>query len=263
MPCLQRACSVASNDSAYMLVCTGGVHAVAVAEARVSGGLAWCGGADARAARAQTTYTARTSRSETRATRSGASGAARAGPAAALCRTAPRAQPAVAAPVGGAELRGDRGEHTDRHAGSVAARRNYRILFWSLRFHGRLFFRALCVDVQRIWQPAGEDQQIRRAPRCLARLTRHMPWRHAPPRYQARPAQHLCWARALGLKLMIAWDADLLGRSAVSQVAVTQPRRVCFAERSRTQSPYAVRRRQDALDRARHAARALGRGGHL
>lgn len=38
-------------------------------------------------------------------------------------------------------------------------RRNYRILFWSLRFHGRLFFRHLYVDVQRIWQP--EDKQIR------------------------------------------------------------------------------------------------------
>lgn len=30
---------------------------------------------------------------------------------------------------------------------------NYKILFWSLRFHGRIFFSQLYVEVKRIWQP--------------------------------------------------------------------------------------------------------------
>jgi hypothetical protein len=38
--------------------------------------------------------------------------------------------------------------------------KNYKTIFWSLRFHGRLFFSRLYVDVQRIWQP--DDAQIRR-----------------------------------------------------------------------------------------------------
>ena len=31
--------------------------------------------------------------------------------------------------------------------------KNYRTIFWSLRFHGRLFFSRLTVNVLRIWQP--------------------------------------------------------------------------------------------------------------
>jgi hypothetical protein len=38
-------------------------------------------------------------------------------------------------------------------------KKNYKTLFWSLRFHGRLFFRVLYVDVHRIWQP--EESIIR------------------------------------------------------------------------------------------------------
>ena len=30
--------------------------------------------------------------------------------------------------------------------------KNYKIIFWSLRFHGRLFFKELYVEVRRIWQ---------------------------------------------------------------------------------------------------------------
>ena len=30
--------------------------------------------------------------------------------------------------------------------------KNYQIIFWSLRFHGRLFFKELYVEVKRIWQ---------------------------------------------------------------------------------------------------------------
>eukprot|EP00798_Chlamydomonas_sp_ICE-L_P001756 gene1756-33168_t len=31
--------------------------------------------------------------------------------------------------------------------------KNYKTMFWSLRFHGKLFFKDLFVEVQRIWQP--------------------------------------------------------------------------------------------------------------
>lgn len=40
--------------------------------------------------------------------------------------------------------------------------KNYKTIFWSLRFHGRLFFKVLYVDVQRLWQP--DDSQIK----CVA-----------------------------------------------------------------------------------------------
>mmetsp|Transcript_5840 Transcript_5840/g.13420 ORF Transcript_5840/g.13420 Transcript_5840/m.13420 type:complete len:197 (+) Transcript_5840:138-728(+) len=36
---------------------------------------------------------------------------------------------------------------------------NYKLLFWSLRFHGRIFFSKLYVEVKRIWQP--EDSVIK------------------------------------------------------------------------------------------------------
>lgn len=31
---------------------------------------------------------------------------------------------------------------------------NYKSIFWSLRFHGRLFFRALWLDIVSVWQPS-------------------------------------------------------------------------------------------------------------
>lgn len=37
--------------------------------------------------------------------------------------------------------------------------KNYKIIFWSLRFHGRLFFRHTNVEILRIWQP--EDYVIK------------------------------------------------------------------------------------------------------
>ena len=43
--------------------------------------------------------------------------------------------------------------------------KNYKTIFWSLRFHGRLFFKVLYVDVQRLWQP--DDQQIKYGPPAL------------------------------------------------------------------------------------------------
>ncbi len=41
----------------------------------------------------------------------------------------------------------------------IEGKRNYKTIFWSLRFHGALFFTRLHVDVQRIWQP--EEALIR------------------------------------------------------------------------------------------------------
>ena len=37
--------------------------------------------------------------------------------------------------------------------------KNYKVIFWSLRFHGRLFLKAAHVQVLRIWQP--EDTVIK------------------------------------------------------------------------------------------------------
>ena len=42
---------------------------------------------------------------------------------------------------------------------SFSGLRNYKIIFWSLRFHGRLFLQAAHVRVLRIWQP--EDAVIK------------------------------------------------------------------------------------------------------
>ncbi|KAF5833258.1 hypothetical protein DUNSADRAFT_10496 [Dunaliella salina] len=39
--------------------------------------------------------------------------------------------------------------------------KNYRIIFWSLRFHGKLFFRKLYVEVKRVWQPVNDRQTIK------------------------------------------------------------------------------------------------------
>ena len=47
--------------------------------------------------------------------------------------------------------------------------KNYKTIFWSLRFHGRLFFKVLYVDVQRLWQP--DDQQIKYGPLQLLSCT--------------------------------------------------------------------------------------------
>lgn len=42
---------------------------------------------------------------------------------------------------------------------SFTGLKNYKLIFWSLRFHGRLFFKNPHVEVLRIWQP--EDQLIK------------------------------------------------------------------------------------------------------
>ncbi|WZZ40682.1 hypothetical protein YC2023_036941 [Brassica napus] len=38
---------------------------------------------------------------------------------------------------------------------------NYKSMFWWLRFLGRIFFRALCVDIVSIWQPTDNTLMIR------------------------------------------------------------------------------------------------------
>lgn len=39
--------------------------------------------------------------------------------------------------------------------------KNYKTIFWSLRFHGTLFFSHLHVDISRLWQP--DEQTLRYA----------------------------------------------------------------------------------------------------
>lgn len=39
--------------------------------------------------------------------------------------------------------------------------KNYRTIFWSLRFHGRIFFRHLYVEILSIWQPGDKEVKMR------------------------------------------------------------------------------------------------------
>lgn len=38
---------------------------------------------------------------------------------------------------------------------------NYKSIFWALRFHGRIFFRALWLDIVTVWQPAESTIMVR------------------------------------------------------------------------------------------------------
>lgn len=38
---------------------------------------------------------------------------------------------------------------------------NYKSLMWSLRFHGRIFFRALQINIVSVWQPAENTIMVR------------------------------------------------------------------------------------------------------
>jgi hypothetical protein len=38
---------------------------------------------------------------------------------------------------------------------------NYKLIFWALRFHGRIFFKALWVDIVRVWQPSDNVIMVR------------------------------------------------------------------------------------------------------
>ena len=49
---------------------------------------------------------------------------------------------------------------------------NYKLIFWALRFHGRIFFTALWVDVVRVWQPSDKVIMVRWAVRGTPRV----PW---------------------------------------------------------------------------------------
>ncbi|DBB07213.1 hypothetical protein WJX77_006773 [Trebouxia sp. C0004] len=51
-------------------------------------------------------------------------------------------------------------------------KKNYRTIFWSLRFHGRLFFSRLTVNVLRIWQPNENAIRLRWTVRGVPRV----PW---------------------------------------------------------------------------------------
>ena len=50
---------------------------------------------------------------------------------------------------------------------------NYKTIFWSVRFHGNLFFTNLRVDVSRVWQPEPREIRVRWSARGESRL----PWR--------------------------------------------------------------------------------------
>lgn len=49
---------------------------------------------------------------------------------------------------------------------------NYKLIFWALRFHGRIFFRAIWVDGVRIWQPSDRVIIVRWTVRGIPRV----PW---------------------------------------------------------------------------------------
>ncbi|GMH21727.1 hypothetical protein Nepgr_023569 [Nepenthes gracilis] len=49
---------------------------------------------------------------------------------------------------------------------------NYKSIFWALRFHGRIFFRALWVDIVSVWQPVESVILIRWTAHGIPRI----PW---------------------------------------------------------------------------------------
>eukprot|EP01026_Neomeris_dumetosa_P047565 TRINITY_DN4089_c0_g1_i6.p3 TRINITY_DN4089_c0_g1~~TRINITY_DN4089_c0_g1_i6.p3 ORF type:complete len:286 (-),score=17.01 TRINITY_DN4089_c0_g1_i6:286-1143(-) len=49
---------------------------------------------------------------------------------------------------------------------------NYKILFWSLRFHGRIFFSSIFVEVRRIWQLEENKLKMQWTVRAVPRV----PW---------------------------------------------------------------------------------------
>lgn len=55
---------------------------------------------------------------------------------------------------------------------AIAGIENYKSIFWALRFHGRLFFRALWVDIISVWQPVESTILVRWAVHGIPRI----PW---------------------------------------------------------------------------------------
>jgi hypothetical protein len=49
---------------------------------------------------------------------------------------------------------------------------NYKLIFWALRFHGRIFFKTLWVDIGRVWQPHDKVIMVRWTVRGIPRV----PW---------------------------------------------------------------------------------------
>lgn len=56
--------------------------------------------------------------------------------------------------------------------------KNYKVLFWSLRFHGKLFFSKIYVEIKRIWQP--QDDLIK------MRYAQSFPAQHSAKRSRAQ-----------------------------------------------------------------------------
>ncbi|KAI5073838.1 hypothetical protein GOP47_0011851 [Adiantum capillus-veneris] len=57
-------------------------------------------------------------------------------------------------------------------ANTVGGIDNYKLIFMALRFHGRIFFKALWVDILRIWQPSDNVIMVRWQVRGIPRV----PW---------------------------------------------------------------------------------------
>lgn len=57
---------------------------------------------------------------------------------------------------------------------SFQGMKNYQLIFWSLRFHGRIFFSKLRVEVKRIWQPPTDDGVVKM--RWTVHGTPRVPW---------------------------------------------------------------------------------------
>ncbi|KAK2654420.1 hypothetical protein Ddye_014276 [Dipteronia dyeriana] len=55
---------------------------------------------------------------------------------------------------------------------TVTGIQNYKLIFWALRFHGRILFREISLDVLRVWQPSENVILIRWNLRAVPRV----PW---------------------------------------------------------------------------------------
>lgn len=84
--------------------------------------------------------------------------------------------------------------------------KNYKTIFWSLRFHGRIFFSKLYVEVKRIWQPS--DNTI-----CMRWTV------HGIPRVRARAVLLRCLSLARRPVLSPRNACSCLRPRALSRVA--------------------------------------------
>ncbi|KAJ7129920.1 hypothetical protein O6H91_Y558400 [Diphasiastrum complanatum] len=53
---------------------------------------------------------------------------------------------------------------------TIGGIKNYRLLFWALRFHGRIFFKSLWIEILRVWQPSEKVIMVRWTMRGIPRV---------------------------------------------------------------------------------------------